>query len=357
LRFKNRYMEDYYQILGVRKNATKSEIKLAFRALARKYHPDIAGSDPFTLEYFKKVTQSYETLSDDEGRKKYDILRITKATMDFARPIKEGVDQALNRFSDVFSDLFLKNQKQRAQEASHRGENVYKTVTISFVASYTGAERNVKFPILRPCVVCGGSGAPKSMPPRSCHECGGRGTVISKGPIPFRRTCKRCDGAGQIFLLRCSTCSGKTITMAYEDFRIKIPAGVKDNTRLRVKRKGESVVKGAPPVDLHISIRLQADERFTRKNDNLYVTAKVTISSLLLGDKIPVEIPSGKILVTVPKNMQLNQVLRIKERGFPSLTDHTRGDLLITLSLQLPKTLLPKAEQAVRQLASTVPGF
>ncbi len=350
-------MEDYYQILGVSSNASQEEIKKAFHRLARRFHPDVAGSHKKNDDHFKKITESYQILSDADQRRHYDIKRIVRTTAESPKThVKEAVDFAFQGFSEFLNDLLFKDTTQTS-EIPKQGPHVETQVTVSFAEAYLGCQKSLQFKVPRVCSDCKGKGWPPKHPPQKCPECHGAKVRLAKGPLPFKRSCKRCNGIGQIQTQVCRRCNGSCLFTETETIEIEIPPGVNHETRLCLAKKGGSGFHGGERGDLLVQVTVEPDARFMRHGNDLKVTAPISMSELLLGTQIRVLIPGDELSMRVPAGADLGQSFRLRNKGFASVNKGNRGDLYVTLKLILPPQIPDSAIPLLKALAKIVPGF
>ncbi len=350
-------MEDYYQILGVSVDASQEEIKKAFHRLARQFHPDVLGSNKKNDDYFKKITESYQTLSDPDQRRHYNIKRIVRTSPQSPKShVQDAAFFAFQGFSEFLNDLLFKDAAQ-ATQAPTQGQHVETQLTVSFAEAYLGCQKSLSFKALRVCSDCKGKGWPPKHPPQKCPECHGAKVRLAKGPLPFKRSCKRCNGIGQIQAQVCRRCNGNCLFTETETIDIEVPPGVSHETRLCLSKKGSSGLHGGERGDLLVQVTVAPDSGFSRHGNDLKVSAPVTLSELLLGTQIRVKIPGDELTMRVPAGADLGQSFRLKNKGFAYHKKENRGDLYVTLKLTLPPHIPESALALLKQLAKIVPGF
>jgi molecular chaperone DnaJ len=350
-------MEDYYQILGISVDASQEEIKKAFHRLARQFHPDVLGTHEKDDDYFKKITESYQTLSDPDQRRHYDIKRIVRTTEQSPKThVQDAAFLAFQGFSEFLNDLLFKNEVETMQKPI-QGQHLEAHLTVNFAEAYLGCQKSLSFKVPRVCSDCKGKGWPPKHPPQKCPECHGAKVRLAKGPLPFKRSCKRCNGLGQIQTQVCRLCNGSCLFTETETIEIEVPPGVNNETRLRLSKKGGSGLHGGERGDLLIQITVESDSNFVRNGNDLKITAPITISELLLGTQIRVKIPGDELIMRVPAGTDLGQSFRLKNKGFTSLKKETCGDLYVTLKLTLPSQIPESAFALIKQLTKIVPGF
>ncbi|HOU28268.1 MAG TPA: molecular chaperone DnaJ [Thermoleophilia bacterium] len=372
-------MADYYQTLGVSKNASQDEIKKSFRKLARQYHPDKNPGDKAAEDKFKEVNQAYETLSDPEKRKQYDELSRLGAfgagpgggfrpgaggAQGFDPRIFQqwqsqggGAQFEMGDLGDLLGNLFGGAGPGRGRRRqSERGADLQADVTVSFDDALHGVTVRVPVEKQDTCVTCHGSGAKPGTTPKVCPECQGRGMVArNQGPFALSEPCPRCHGQGTIIEQPCATCHGTGVQTRTRRYNVKIPAGVKDGSRIRIKGKGEAGLRGGPAGDLYVRVRVETDELFVRRGDDLVVDVPVTVAEAALGATVKVPTPGGgRVSLKVPAGSQDGRCLRLRGKGMPKLKGG-HGNLLVKLRVTIPAKLTREQKQLFEKLAATFP--
>lgn len=331
---------DHYAVLGVDRGATADEIRSAYRKLARQFHPDVS-ADPAAAERFKEVTQAYEILSDPEKRQRYDMF----GSSEFGDAAGFGID-------DLFNTFF--GGTRRRERGPVRGADLRLQVDLDLEEAVTGVEKLVRVPRQETCERCHGSGAEPGAKTTTCGSCGGRGEVRQVQQSLFGRfvtvaTCPRCAGAGKTVDQLCTECRGEGRVHAEREVTVQIPAGIDDGQQIRVGGEGESGMRGGPPGDLYILIRLREHERFRREGDDLLHVLRVTPAQAALGDEVTVPtIDGGTAQVKVPAGSQHGQSVRLRGKGVPRLHSSGRGDQLVYLEVVIPRSLT-KEERSLYQ--------
>ncbi|HWW68291.1 MAG TPA: molecular chaperone DnaJ [Solirubrobacterales bacterium] len=357
--------EDLYKVLGVSKKAPDEEIKKAYRKLARKYHPDRNPDDPKAEEKFKEVQGAYDTLSDSEKRKEYD------SGGPFAGfgggggrgPFGPGAGAGgpPGGFSadlgDIFSTLFNRGGG-RAQPEQLRGRDLETEIQLSFDQAVNGAQISVTVPKAGRCPTCHGSGAKPGTRPTTCPRCNGRGIdAQSQGFFSISQPCPQCGGAGQVIEDPCPTCGGSGLTQQTKRYKVNIPAGVKDGTRIRLAGKGEAGPRGGPPGDLYVSTRVTPSPVFKRLDDgNLEVTVPITIAEALRGGTIEVPTLDGTKKIKVPAGTRHGTIQRLRGEGPPKPKGRGRADIRYRLEIEVPEDLTKQQEEAAEKLAEAFNG-
>lgn len=358
--------KDYYDILGVNKNASKDDIKKAFYKLAHKYHPDKKDGNEAK---FKQVNEAYQVLSDDSKRSKYDQYGSGFENMgqggysgaqqggfggfDFSGGFQNGnADFDFGNLNDIFSDFFTGGMGGgRTQE--RRGRDISTEIQISFSESIFGVNRKILITKTSSCVTCNGSGAKPGTKMETCKYCNGQGKIREAkrtilGTISSTKTCEECLGSGEVPKEKCDNCKGKGVLRKEEEISVNIPAGIRDGEMIRMTGGGEAVLKGIPG-DLYIKLNVAAHSVFKREGNDLVMNLDLKLSDALLGTEYPIQTLDGEISVKVPEAVSINEILRVKGKGVPT-SKNKRGDLLIKLKIKLPGRLSRKSRELVEQL-------
>ncbi len=374
--------KDYYNILGVKKDAKADEIKKAYRRLARKHHPDVNPNDKVAEDKFKEVQEAYDVLSDDKKRKVFDRFGYYADNLDPDSPFGaagaaggagpaggfdfSGFDFSNSQssgssFRDIFSDLFGGSGGGRAAQPEpprpmpKKGRDIEIPLALSFEEAFTGLTTNITVNRSEQCSRCQGAGDTGG-PVVQCPTCKGTGQVMKAGGrLQFSQPCGDCEGTGRR-RQPCSLCNGKGVTPKSEQVKIKIPAGVDTGSRVRVPKKGHGGRLGAEPGDLFILTNVGKHPFLTRKGDNVYVTVPITVPEASLGTKIEVPTVEGKAQLKVPPGTESGQKFRLRERGFPSLRNPSlRGDQFIEVKIALPRVLSEETKELLRQFEKLNP--
>ncbi len=350
-------MDDLYATLGVAKTANADEIKKAYRTLARVHHPDANPDDPKAEERFKEISHAHDVLSDPEKRREYDARAAFGGRRpNGAGPAGGGAGAGFGDFADMFSTIF-RGARGGATGASggsaaQKGADVEVEVNLSFDQAMAGAQVPVSVETPVACADCGGSGAKPGTNPRLCPECKGRGVRgRDVGSFAFSEPCPRCGGNGTVIDDPCPTCSGSGATSTRSQIKVKIPPGVKDGTRIRVKGRGQAGTRGGPAGDLFVLTRVSPSRLFTRKGDDLAINVPVTFAEAALGAQVEVPTLDGRVKLTVPPGSPDGRSLRIGGQGAPRLKGGGRGDLIATLRLDVPRELSAKQRDALEKFA------
>ena len=352
-----------YETLGVAKNASADEIKKAYRKLARANHPDSNPGDAAAEERFKEVQNAYDVLSDPEKRKQYDRFGQANGRPGGAPGGGAGGftfnDFDLGDLGDIFGGIFggggtaggAGRGQTRRQPRGQRGNDLEAQVNLSFEDSLKGVETRIPVDVEGACSECGGSGAQPGTAPKICPECNGRGVKAeSQGLFSLSQPCPRCRGNGTVIEQPCAKCRGTGRERRTRRYTVKIPAGVKDGTRIRLKGKGEPGYGGGPPGDLFVVTRVAASPLYERRGSDLVLDVPVTYAEAALGATVDVPTPDGPISLKVPAGSQDGRMLRVRGRGAPKLNAQGRGDLLARVRLTVPQKLTKAEREAIEKL-------
>ncbi len=367
--------QDYYEVLGIKRDAKPEEIKKAYRRLARKYHPDVNPGDKASEERFKLTTEAHDVLSDPKKRKVYDQFgqyseNLADAAARGATP--GGAGRATpgfdfsgfdwssatpsgsgSSFRDIFADLFSGAAKEQEPPRAQpkRGADIEMPLSLSFEEAIQGLTTNLTVNRSEQCSRCNGAGDTGG-PVMVCATCKGSGQVQrAGGRLRFAQECPDCGGTGRR-RAPCSLCHGKGVTPKTETVKVRIPAGVETGSRVRIPGKGHGGRLGAPPGDLHIITNVGSHKYFTRKGDNIYVTVPITVPEAALGAKIEVPTVEGKAQLRIPPSTQSGQKFRLKQRGAPSLRNPgARGDQFVEVQITVPKVISEETKELLREYA------
>jgi molecular chaperone DnaJ len=343
-------VKDLYETLGVSKGASQDEIKKAYRKLARQHHPDANPGDSEAEERFKEVQHAYDVLSDPEKRKQYDRLGTENGRPGYT--FTEGFDLGdLGDLGDIFGGLFGGRGRQQQQARGQRGRDLEVEVRLSFEDSLKGVETTIPVELETACRECGGSGARPGTAPTLCPECHGRGIKAeSQGLFALSQPCPRCRGNGTVIEDPCPRCKGSGRERRTKRYTVKIPAGVKDGSKIRLRGKGEAGYGGAEAGDLYVVTRVAPSKVYTRRGDDLIVDVPVTYPEAALGATVRVPTPDGQVTVKVKPGTTDGTLLRVKGKGAPKLKGSGRGNLLARVKLSVPKKLSRAEREAMEAL-------
>jgi len=354
--------DELYKTLGVSKKATDEEIKKAYRKLARKYHPDRNPDDKEAEEKFKEISAAHDVLSDPEKRKEYDAGGMFGGFGAGGQgPFGPGTGQAGGfggvDLGDIFGSVFNRGGGRRAQPQQVRGRDLETEVQLTFDQAINGAQISVTVPKASRCTTCHGSGAKPGTSPTTCPRCEGRGVESQgQGLFSISQPCPQCGGAGQVIEDPCPTCGGSGVTQQTKRYKVNVPAGVKDGTRIRLAGKGEDGPRGGPPGDLYVTTRVKPSPVFERLDDgNLEVSVPISIPEALRGGTIEVPTLEGTKKIKVAPGTRHGAVQRIRGEG-PPRKSGGRGDIRYRLEIAVPQDLSEEQRKAVDELAETLNG-
>lgn len=350
--------KDYYELLGVPKTAADDEIKSAYRKLALKYHPDKNPGDKAAEEKFKEINEAYEILSTPQKRAQYD--RFGHAGVGTAPPPQGGqgnygdyadFSSVGDIFGDMFGDIFSgQGGGGRRAQRQRRGDDLQYSLELSLVDAAKGTESSIEVPHYENCAQCGGTGAKQGTAPKTCPQCKGSGQVrYSQGFFSFSQTCPKCLGEGTIIDSPCQQCKGAGRQKLNKKITVRIPPGVDEGTSLRVAGAGDIPERGGQPGDLYVVIHIKKDQRFRRQGDDLNTDLKLTFPQAVFGGDFDVPTIDGKIKLKVPPGSQPGTIFRVQGEGMPRLGRKGNGDLLIKMTVTIPKNLNERQKLALRQ--------
>jgi molecular chaperone DnaJ len=349
--------QDLYDVLGVSRTASEDDISKAYRKLARQYHPDTNHGDKQAEERFKEVQQAYSILSDPEKRKQYDQGGFFGFDPGSFRPGGGGFG-GFGGFGDILSDLFGGGGATTAgRTRAERGRDLETEVHLSFDQAIEGAQLPVTVPLAAPCPTCRGTGAKPGTTPTVCSSCQGRGVEAeSQGLFSISQPCHVCGGTGTEIKEPCTTCNGSGHTRQVKRYKVNIPAGVRDGSRVRLAGKGEAGRRGGPTGDLYVITRVAESAIFKRKGDNLEVDVPITIVEAIKGATVEVPTLSGSKRIRVPAGTQHDTVQRLRGEGPPRLDGKGRGDIHYRLLIEVPRTLSKEQSEVVDELEQVMNG-
>ena len=368
---------DYYEILGVNKNATDDELKKAYRKLAKKYHPDANPDDKAGAEAkFKEVNEAYENLSDPQKRRMYDQFGTTDPQGFGGAGGPFGGQGGYYSYSssdfgdfgdlgDIFSSFFGggfggRNSSTRRQSGPRKGADLNLGLEITFEQAFLGVEKEVIITRNDTCHTCHGTGAKPGTSKTTCTICNGTGQVTQVqntilGQMQTRRTCSACHGTGEIIKEPCETCHGKGTVRKQPKIKVKIPAGIDDNQTVVLRGEGEPGEKGGPKGDLYITVRIKRHSIYTRKGNNVLCEVPITITQATLGAELEIPMVDGtKEKYKIPDGTQTGSKFTIRNKGFKSVNSSSVGDFIFTVTVQTPKRLTKEQRDLLTQLAKTM---
>ncbi|MFC2059995.1 molecular chaperone DnaJ [Chloroflexota bacterium] len=345
---------DYYEVLGVGRDATEEEIKKAFRKLAFKYHPDHNHNDGAT-ESFKELNEAYEVLSDPDKRVNYDRFGHNGGEGAFGRGF-DGFN--FGGVGDIF-DAFFGGATTATRQAPQRGADLQYRITITFEEAAFGCDKEVNISRTEHCSVCQGTGCKPGSKPNRCPGCNGTGQVRRVQQSIFGRftniaTCSQCHGTGSIITESCPHCRGAGKEKCQRSVSIRIPAGVDDSSQIRLSGGGDVGTRGGPAGDLYIALSVQPHEFFIREDDNIFYELPINFAQAALGDEVEIPTLAGETKLKIPASSQTGKVFRFKNKGIPHLRRGGNGDQLVTLLVITPDSLTKKERQLFQELSRSL---
>ncbi len=351
---------DYYEVLGVAKNASEADIKKAYRKVAKKYHPDMNPGDKVAEEKFKEAAEAYEVLSDPEKKAKYDQFGHAAFEQGAGGPGGfggfdfTGGDMG-DIFGDIFGDFFGGGGRSNARRNGPRqGPNLRAAVRITFDEAIRGVDKELDIALKDECKTCGGSGAKPGTSPETCPKCGGRGQVVYTqqsmfGTIQNVQQCPECNGSGQVIKQKCSDCSGTGYIKVRKKVKVSIPAGIDNGQSVRIREKGEPGINGGPRGDLLVNVQVSRHPKFQRQEYDIFSTEPISFSQAALGATINIDTVDGPYSYTIKPGTQTDTRIRLKNKGVPSLRNkNLRGNHFVTFVVQVPEHLTAAQKEALR---------
>ena len=353
---------DYYEVLGVSKDADDAAVKKAYRALAKKYHPDMNPGDAEAEKKFKEASEAYAVLSDAEKRRQYD--QFGHAAFEggaggaggFGGFDFNGADFG-DIFGDIFGDLFGGGGRRggRANNGPMKGANIRKSIRITFEEAVFGCKKELEVNLKDPCTTCGGTGAKPGTSPETCPKCGGKGQVVYTsqsffGTVQNVQTCPNCGGSGKVIKEKCTSCSGTGYTSSKKKIEVTIPAGIDNGQSVRIREKGEPGTNGGPRGDLLVEVNVSRHPIFQRQDMHIFSTVPISFAQAALGGDVKIQTVDGAVIYNVKPGTKTDTKVRLKGKGVPSLRNSAvRGDHYVTLVIQSPEKLSAEAKEALRR--------
>ncbi|MFN0169216.1 MAG: molecular chaperone DnaJ [Bryobacteraceae bacterium] len=349
---------DYYEVLGVNRDADEQQLKSAYRKLALKHHPDRNPSNPEAEEHFKEAAEAYSVLSDSQKRAAYDRY----GHQGVAATGAAGFDpNAFTDFSDILGDLFgfgdlFGASGQRRRTRAQRGEDLRYDLEIDFQEAVFGMTAEIQVPRLDVCSACSGRGADPNGGMTTCPTCKGRGEVIyQQSFLSIRRTCGQCNGMGEMIRKPCPQCKGEGYKRVERKLKVNVPAGVDNGTRLRLSQEGQPGINGGPNGDLYVVLKVNEHAFFERRENDLHCTIPINIAQAALGTEIEIPTLEEKETLKVPEGTQTGANFRFRGKGVPHVNGHGRGDLYAHIEVRVPTKLSRQQRELFEKLRETLP--
>ena len=346
---------DYYEILNVPRDSSPEDLKSAFRGLARTYHPDVS-QEPDAEERFKEINEAYAVLSDAEKRAAYDRYGHAGLNGMGGMPDFTTID-----FSDIFEEFFgfATGGRGRSRNAPRRGPDLSYPVKLTFEEAVKGVEKEVEFTRDEKCDVCSGSGVEPGTQPTTCTTCNGRGEVRQTrqtflGSMVQVTTCSACKGKGEVISSPCTTCWGRGLTRKSVKKPVAVPAGVDSGTQIRLAGEGQPGTNGGPNGNLYLEIQVQPHKFFRRRKDTIMLDLSINVAQATLGTEIEVPTLDGPEKLRIPSGTQPGKVFTLRNKGVPHLRGRGRGDQLVVVNVEIPKTLNAEQRELIEKLAETL---
>jgi molecular chaperone DnaJ len=345
---------DYYEVLGIDKNADDAAIKKSYRVLAKKYHPDMNPGDEAAEKKFKEASEAYAILSDPEKKQKYDQFGHAAFENGGGFSGFENFDFS-DIFGDIFGDFFGGGGRRRANNGPMKGQNLRTSVRITFEEAVFGVEKDIELTLKDECNTCHGSGAKPGTSPETCNKCGGKGQVVFSqqsffGTVRNVQTCPDCRGTGKLIKEKCSDCTGTGYVSSRKTIQVAIPAGIDSGQSVRIRDKGEPGSNGGPRGDLLVEVVVSRHPHFQRQDYNIFSTVPISYAISALGGEIIIETVDGKVIYEVKAGTQTETKVRLKGKGVPSLRNRdTRGDHYVTLVVKTPEKLSSEAKDLLKK--------
>ncbi|WP_163832335.1 molecular chaperone DnaJ [Spartinivicinus ruber] len=347
---------DYYEVLGVAKDASEQDLKKAYRRMAMKYHPDRNPDDKDAENKFKEVNEAFEILSDSQKRAAYDQyghagVDPSQGAGGFGGFGAAGAGSFSDIFGDVFGDIFGGGGGGRSQSSVQRGADLRYSLELELEEAVKGVSKKIRIPTQVECGTCDGSGAKKGSKPESCTTCGGVGQVrMQQGFFSVQQTCPACHGSGKVIKDPCHSCHGSGRTEEYKTLSVKVPAGVDSGDRIRLAGEGEAGFNGGPPGDLYVQVYVKDHPIFHRDGKHLYCEVPISIIDAALGGELEVPTLDGRVKLKVPAETQTGKLFRLRNKGVTPVRGGSQGDLLCRVVVETPVNLTVKQKELLKEL-------
>ncbi len=351
---------DYYEVLGVSKSATEADLKKAYRSLAKKYHPDMNPGDKEAEEKFKEVNEAYEILSDSEKRQQYDQFGHAAFSQGAGGGYGGGGFGGFGGFDfeDIFSSFFGGGGGSRRSNAPQKGDDVGVRVVLTFEEAVFGCKKEVTYQRTESCADCGGSGAEKGSKADTCAKCRGTGRITVQqrtvmGMMQTQRGCDACGGKGKIITSPCRKCRGTGHVSQSKKLEVNIPAGIDNGQRIVLRGQGHAGKNGGPNGDLFVEVRVRTHSFFEREGNHLYCEVPISITEATLGGEIEIPTLEGKEKFRIPEGTQPDTSFTLRGKGVPDVNSGRRGDLIITVNVEIPKNLTSEQKRLLSDFAAS----
>lgn len=350
---------DYYEVLGVPRNASADDLKAAFRRLARQYHPDV-NSAPDAEEKFKEINEAYAILSDDQKRAAYDRFGHAGVRGPSGAP---DINVDFSNFADIFSDLFgfggLGRNPTRQRNAPRRGADLQLQLELSFEEAVFGADKEVEITRDEVCTTCSGSGAEPGTSAVRCSNCNGTGEVRQMrqtllGSMVQVTTCPTCNGQGETISTPCHICRGRGVERKVRRKVVSVPAGVDTGTQMRLASEGQPGINGGPSGNLFIAIKVKPHKYFKRRENDILINLNINVSQAALGDEVQVPTVDGPVMLKIPAGIQPGKAINMKGKGVPRLRGSGRGDQIVLINVEIPTRLSSEQRHLLEQLGKSL---
>ncbi len=356
---------DYYEVLGVDKNANDAEIKKAYRVLAKKYHPDTNPGDKEAEAKFKEASEAYAVLSDHEKRQKYD--QFGHAAFDGSGGAGAGgfdfnFEDMGDIFGDIFGGMFGGGRSQRNNNGPQKGANLRTSVRVTFEEAAFGCEKEIELTLKDECTTCHGTGAKAGTTPVTCTKCGGKGQIVFTqqslfGMVRNVQTCPECKGKGKIIKEKCPDCYGTGYKSSRKKIQVSVPAGIDNGQSIRIRGKGEPGINGGERGDLLVEVVVSRHPIFERQDYTIYSTSPITFAQAAMGGDVRIKTIDGDVLFNIKPGTQTNTKIRLKGKGIPTLRNkQVRGDHIVTLIVQVPERMTAEQKEALRAFDDAMGG-
>ncbi|MEW8030492.1 MAG: molecular chaperone DnaJ [Candidatus Thiodiazotropha sp.] len=343
---------DYYEVLGVNKNASEADIKKAYRRLAMKYHPDRNTGDAAdgAEEKFKEAKEAYEILTDAQKRATYDQFGHAGVDPGMGGGFSGGSANFSDIFGDVFGDIFGGGRGGGGGSRVHRGADLRYNLQLSLEDAVAGTTVKIRVPTLVKCDACAGSGARKGSTPKTCDTCGGHGQVrMQQGFFSVQQTCPRCHGKGTMIEDPCPSCHGQGRVQEHKTLSVKVPPGVDSGDRIRLAGEGEAGEHGGPPGDLYVQVAVKPHEIFSREDNHLYCEVPISFAVAALGGELEVPTLDGKVILKIPAGTQTGRLFRMRGKGVKPVRGGPMGDLMCRVLVETPVKLTAEQEDLIKR--------